>query len=320
MRRLGRRGRRARAARPDRARRGSHTDRAGEHLAQAAVYFHFAKFVFVVDPDQMRAAHQRAVACLDDALPHLDPPGRRVEIPFEGDHARRRAPAPARRRTAPGRRAAARAGLHEGGAALDRADLPGPRARDAERRRAGPGRGGVRPADPRRLGAGRRGDLGVPRRPRRRRPLAASACGASASVATTPPRVAAALGDRVTRLRRARRPVQLRRVLGRPSAADPRHLPGPVRSGGRRRGARGRPHAGARRRRRRHRRSAARGLRAAGPADPVAAGREAPRASGARRAADARGRQPRLRERRAVAPPPHRRLARPPRLLDPART
>ncbi len=57
---------------------------AGTHLAQAAVYHHFAKFVFVVDPAQMRAAHSRAVACLSDALPHLDPPGRRVEIPFEG--------------------------------------------------------------------------------------------------------------------------------------------------------------------------------------------------------------------------------------------
>lgn len=60
------------------------TRSAGEHLAQAAVYHHFAKFVFVVDPEQMRAAHARAVACLDDALPHLDPPGRRVELPFEG--------------------------------------------------------------------------------------------------------------------------------------------------------------------------------------------------------------------------------------------
>ena len=60
------------------------TRSAGEHLAQAAVYFHFAKFVFVEDPDQMREAHQRVVACYTDALPHLDPPGRRVEIPFEG--------------------------------------------------------------------------------------------------------------------------------------------------------------------------------------------------------------------------------------------
>src|SRR5215472_8306334 len=57
---------------------------AGEHLSQAAVYFHFAKFLFVSDMEQMRAAHQRAVRCLTDALPYLDPPGRRVEIPFEG--------------------------------------------------------------------------------------------------------------------------------------------------------------------------------------------------------------------------------------------
>jgi dipeptidyl aminopeptidase/acylaminoacyl peptidase len=57
---------------------------AGQHLSQAAVYFHFAKFLFVNGLAQMKAAHQRAVRCLDDALPYLDPPGRRVEIPFEG--------------------------------------------------------------------------------------------------------------------------------------------------------------------------------------------------------------------------------------------
>jgi alpha-beta hydrolase superfamily lysophospholipase len=57
---------------------------AGEHLAQAAVYYHFAKFLFVNDMEQLRAAHERAVACLDDALPYLDPPGRRLEIPFAG--------------------------------------------------------------------------------------------------------------------------------------------------------------------------------------------------------------------------------------------
>jgi dienelactone hydrolase len=55
----------------------------GEHLAQAAAYYHFAKFVFVEDVEQMKAAHARAVAAYTDALPHLDPPGRRVEIPFE---------------------------------------------------------------------------------------------------------------------------------------------------------------------------------------------------------------------------------------------
>jgi dienelactone hydrolase len=59
---------------------------AGAHLSQAAVYYHFAKFLFVDDLDQMRAAHMAAVRCLNDALPYLDPPGRRIEIPFEGSH------------------------------------------------------------------------------------------------------------------------------------------------------------------------------------------------------------------------------------------
>ena len=57
---------------------------AGAHLAQAAVYYHFAKFMFVQDLSQMRAAHQAAVRCLEDAMPYLDPPGERLEIPFEG--------------------------------------------------------------------------------------------------------------------------------------------------------------------------------------------------------------------------------------------
>jgi pimeloyl-ACP methyl ester carboxylesterase len=59
---------------------------AGAHYAQAATYYHFAKFVFVEDLDQMRQAHASAVRCLMRALPHLDPPGERVEIPFEGSH------------------------------------------------------------------------------------------------------------------------------------------------------------------------------------------------------------------------------------------
>jgi dienelactone hydrolase len=56
---------------------------AAAHLARAAVYYHFGKFVFVNDLDQMRDAHRNAVRCLNDALPHLDPPGERHEIPFE---------------------------------------------------------------------------------------------------------------------------------------------------------------------------------------------------------------------------------------------
>lgn len=57
---------------------------AGVHLATAAVCHHFGKFLFVQDPVTMRAAHERAVACRTAALPLLDPPGERVEVPFEG--------------------------------------------------------------------------------------------------------------------------------------------------------------------------------------------------------------------------------------------
>lgn len=57
---------------------------AGEHLSRAAACYHFAKFVFVVDPAQMKAAHARAVECRNLALPLLDPPGERVAIPYEG--------------------------------------------------------------------------------------------------------------------------------------------------------------------------------------------------------------------------------------------
>lgn len=57
---------------------------AGEALARAATYYHFGKFMFVHDPAQARDAGARAAAALTAALPHLDPPGRRVEVPFDG--------------------------------------------------------------------------------------------------------------------------------------------------------------------------------------------------------------------------------------------
>jgi 2,6-dihydroxypseudooxynicotine hydrolase len=59
---------------------------AGEHLARAAATYHFAKYLFVNDMAQMRAAHMKGVDCLTLALPHLDPPGERVLIPYEGKH------------------------------------------------------------------------------------------------------------------------------------------------------------------------------------------------------------------------------------------
>lgn len=63
-----------------------HLVSAAEHLSRAAVTYHFAKYLFVQDMAQMRAAHRKAVDCLNLALPHLDPPGERVLIPYEGKH------------------------------------------------------------------------------------------------------------------------------------------------------------------------------------------------------------------------------------------
>jgi 2,6-dihydroxypseudooxynicotine hydrolase len=59
---------------------------AGEHLTRAAVCYHFAKFVFVIDTEQMKGAHRKAVECRNLALPLIDPPGERVLIPYEGKH------------------------------------------------------------------------------------------------------------------------------------------------------------------------------------------------------------------------------------------
>jgi dienelactone hydrolase len=59
---------------------------AGEHLQRAGVYYHFAAFLFVHDLPQMQAAHHKAVECRRLALPHIAPPGERVEIPYEGKH------------------------------------------------------------------------------------------------------------------------------------------------------------------------------------------------------------------------------------------
>lgn len=57
---------------------------AAQHLTTAAVCYHFSKFVFVLDLEQMRAAHMKAVECRKLALPHLRPAGKYVRIAFEG--------------------------------------------------------------------------------------------------------------------------------------------------------------------------------------------------------------------------------------------
>ena len=57
---------------------------AAGHYTRAAVCYHFGKFLFVIDPAQMKQAHMKAVECRNRALPHLVPPGERVAIPYEG--------------------------------------------------------------------------------------------------------------------------------------------------------------------------------------------------------------------------------------------
>jgi 2,6-dihydroxypseudooxynicotine hydrolase len=63
---------------------GGYNYSAGQHFTRAAVCYHFGKFLFVNDMAQMKEAHRRAVECRNKALPHLDPPGERVAIPYEG--------------------------------------------------------------------------------------------------------------------------------------------------------------------------------------------------------------------------------------------
>ena len=56
---------------------------AAGHLTRAALCYHFGKFMFVHKLDEMRRAHDKVIECRALALPHLDPPGTRVAIPYE---------------------------------------------------------------------------------------------------------------------------------------------------------------------------------------------------------------------------------------------
>ncbi|GMA87010.1 hypothetical protein GCM10025868_22600 [Angustibacter aerolatus] len=251
---------------------------AGEHLRQAALYFHFAKFLFVDDLDQMHAAHRSAVECLDASLPLLSPPGRRLDIPFEGT------------RLAGVLRLPDGAGPHpvvillsgldstKEEPAHHRGHAARPRPRDVRRRRPGAGRGRGSPADPRRLvGAGgrdrRRADGGA-RLDAERIGVWGVSLGGYYS-----PRVAAEPGRPGAGVRRAGRALRLRRVLGPGARRDPRGVPRAVRQRDRRRRPAGGAHAEHEGSGRAHHRTAAGGVRSQGPADPA----------GARRAAGRRG-------------------------------
>jgi 2,6-dihydroxypseudooxynicotine hydrolase len=55
----------------------------GEAWNHAALSYHFAKFVWMLDPDRYAEATRLAVEALRNAHRHLDPTAERVEIPFE---------------------------------------------------------------------------------------------------------------------------------------------------------------------------------------------------------------------------------------------
>ena len=57
---------------------------AGEAYVRAAVAYHFAKFVWVVDVERNHETTRRAIEALYAAHRHLDPEAERVEIPFDG--------------------------------------------------------------------------------------------------------------------------------------------------------------------------------------------------------------------------------------------
>jgi pimeloyl-ACP methyl ester carboxylesterase len=61
-----------------------HERSAGEAFVRAAVCFHFAKFVWVVDAERNRATTERAIGALYAAHELLDPTAERVEAPLDG--------------------------------------------------------------------------------------------------------------------------------------------------------------------------------------------------------------------------------------------
>jgi len=68
----------------EKAMHDGHLRTAGEAWARAAVCFHFAKFVWVLDAERSRAVADEAIAALYEAHALLDPTAERVEVPLDG--------------------------------------------------------------------------------------------------------------------------------------------------------------------------------------------------------------------------------------------
>jgi pimeloyl-ACP methyl ester carboxylesterase len=68
----------------EQAEAGGNTLTAGEAYVRAALAYHFAKFVWVVDVERNHETTRLAIAALAAAHRHLDPGTERIEVPFEG--------------------------------------------------------------------------------------------------------------------------------------------------------------------------------------------------------------------------------------------
>lgn len=66
------------------ARDAGHLQSAGEAFLRAAVTYHFAKFVWVLDSERNRRVTEAAIAALYDAHAILDPAARRIEADLDG--------------------------------------------------------------------------------------------------------------------------------------------------------------------------------------------------------------------------------------------
>ena len=66
------------------AERAGHKVSAGNAWNRAALSYHFAKFVWVLDMAKHKFATEKSIAALLRAHKNLDPSARRIEIPFEG--------------------------------------------------------------------------------------------------------------------------------------------------------------------------------------------------------------------------------------------
>ena len=68
----------------ERAEAEGHYESAAQHFFQAAIAYHFGKYLFVRKPQELRAAHEHVVGDYQRALPYFAVPGEHVAIPYEG--------------------------------------------------------------------------------------------------------------------------------------------------------------------------------------------------------------------------------------------